>query len=174
MLVYTRRGEAIERTSILPNYIQYVIATALLVVAILASLNIGGSTQNVLGMMQIWPKPENVSELFFTKSASIPTTFTPNKNLEVDFTVRNLELQGVTYDYKIEQLNPANNQTAVLSTGALSLSHLKEVQKKIIVIPADIKGESRISVTVTYPSNSDNQKTKRLFISYWLKNSKEV
>lgn len=124
-------------------------------------------------MMQIWPKPESVSELYFTKSTSLPATFIPNSNLEVDFTVRNLESQDVSYDYKIEQLNPANNQTAVLSTGALSLSHSEEAQEKITVIPADIKGTSKITVTVAYPSGSD-QKQKRLSISYWLKNSKEV
>lgn len=124
--------------------------------------------------MQIWPKPESTSELFFTKSTSLPATFVPGSNLEIDFTVHNLELQDVNYDYKIEQLNPANNQTAVLGTGALSLSHSKHVQEKIIVVPADIEDTSKISVTVTYPSGSDSQKQKRLSISYWLKNSKEV
>lgn len=172
--MYARRGETIERTSFLPNYIPYVIATTLLVITVLASLNIGGSTQNVLSMMQIWPKPETVSELYFTKSSSLPATFIPNSKLDIDFTVRNLELQDVSYDYKIEQLNPADKQSAVLSTGALSLSHSKEASKKISVIPADIKGMSKISVTITYQSPSDDQKQKQLSISYWLKNSKEV
>jgi hypothetical protein len=172
--MYARRGETIERTSFLPNYIPYVIATTLLVITVLASLNIGGSTQNVLSMMQIWPKPETVSELYFTKSNSLPATFIPNSNLDIEFTVRNLELQDVSYDYKIEQLNPANNQTAVLGTGALSLSHSKEAKEKISVVPANIKGMSKISVTITYPSKTDIKDKKRLTISYWLKNSKEV
>lgn len=167
------KGEAIKRTTILPRNIHYIIAIILIVVAVLATLNIGGSTQSVLSKMHIWPKPEGVSELFFTKPTALPTTFTPNSKTEIDFTVRNLELRDVTYDYKIEQLNPANEQTAVLNTGALSLSHSKEVQKRISVTPTDIRGESKISITVTYPSDSNNQKTERLYISYWLKNSKE-
>ena len=124
--------------------------------------------------MQIWPKPETVSELYFTKSSSLPATFIPNSNLDIEFTVRNLELQDVSYDYKIEQLNPANNQTAVLGTGALSLSHSKEAKEKVSVIPADIKGTSKISVTIIYPSKAGSNDQKRLSISYWLKNSKEV
>lgn len=168
------KGGKIERTKTLPNYMQYSIAIIVVVIAVLASLNIGNSTRTILSAIEVWPKPENVSELFFTKPTALPTNFTPGSPMEVDFTLHNVESRDITYDYKIEQLDSANNKTTELKTGALSLSDSEKSAEKIVVSPINSKGTSRFSITVTYPSSSDSQKAKQLSISYWLKNSKEV
>src|ERR1022692_4510520 len=72
------------------------------VVSGLIFLNVnGGSVYNELVALDLLPKPENTTELYFDNSANLPTVTANGKAIDFTFIIHNLESTDYQYTYSV-------------------------------------------------------------------------
>jgi hypothetical protein len=120
---------------------------------------------------QLLPRPERVTELYFTDYRQLALSTKHNRTQTVSFTVRNLEHQTTTYHYILSVAaadNMANER--VVGSGSFALAHDGSLTTdKTITLPP-LKGHIAVKVDLDYRgiafggNTSQNQKQS---IHYW-------
>jgi hypothetical protein len=117
------------------------------------------------------PRPERLTELYFTDHRNIPQAYAPGKALTMSFTVRNLEHRATGYDYTISQTT-TDGTAKQLADGSFSLAHEHKKAVSVRVVPADLgtAERSRFVVTISYQGiafGEDSPSTQKQSIYYW-------
>lgn len=74
----------------------------ILVVGVIFYFNINrANIYNELGNLDLIPKPEKITELYFNNSANLPSSATSNRVISFAFVIHNLEMTGYQYDYMV-------------------------------------------------------------------------
>lgn len=162
-----RREVALHRS--ITNYALYIFFTILIVVAVVIVVNPGNVAKHFLSTFQLWPNPERITELYFTRSDDLPTSFTPTEALPVDFTVHNQEHQTTRYTYEVLQTDATETQQHTLARGTFTLPGGATKAESTAVMPRNIPKQSKISVHLTRVADTD-QANKTYSISYWISN----
>lgn len=76
---------------------------------------------NQLNSWKLLPEPEKLTELYFTKPNSLPTTYVPNQKQSINFTVHNLEYQTMTYKYAIVEESQDGKQVKTLDLNSFTI-----------------------------------------------------
>lgn len=70
---------------------------------------------------KLLPEPERLTELYFTKPNTLPTSYTSGQAQTVSFTVHNLEYQTTGYRYQITEQSQDSSQRQTLASGSFTL-----------------------------------------------------
>ena len=123
--------------------------TALVIVVaavIVLGLIFHGPLDRQLHRWKLLPEPEKLTELYFTHPNSLPSTYAPGQVLAVNFTTHNLEYQTVDYQYKITEVNQANNQSQTLATGNFSLKQNEYQRQSVNITTTDMGPHAKVEV----------------------------
>lgn len=126
---------------------------------------------NQLYDWKLTPRPERLTELYFTNHTQLPKTYTVDEQQTVSFTVRNIEYRPTAYTYVISQVDKNGEQRQELATANFSLA---QNQSKTIVVPVSLsdRGDrSQIIVTITYNGivfGADTPSNETQSIHYWV------
>jgi hypothetical protein len=72
---------------------------------------------------QLLPRPEPLTELYFTDYSQLPATLKSGSPQQLSFTVHNLEHQTTRYSYRLSVASPDNGIERLLGAGAFTLAH---------------------------------------------------
>ena len=145
-------------------------------------LVIGGigyaNRQVVYDQLYSWkliPRPERLTELYFTDHQALPALYHPDSQVPVAFTVHNLESRVTTYTYHIQQQNVDQSASRELAAGTFTLGH--DATQAVIqhIALADMGERSRVLVVLSYDGiafGQDNSSKQSQSIYYWA--TKEV
>lgn len=121
------------------------------------------------------PRPERLTELYFTDHTNLPKTYTPDDNQVVKFTVRNLEYRSTEYTYVVGVMN--DDETGELLSRASGKIQLDHNQSKDMETPITItaKGKrAKVIVTIYYQGiklGEDDLSDHEQSIHYWVEDS---
>ena len=126
------------------------IVTLLILFAILfiSQLWSSGKISNQLNSWDLLPKPERLTELYFTNSSNLPAVYTPGQQQTVSFTVRDIEYRTTKYTYTINQTN--NSTDSALTQGSFTLKQNQSTVLKIPITLVNQGNHSQIEVSLTY------------------------
>lgn len=80
----------------------YLLIGVALVVGTLIFFNLNrASVYNELATLDLIPKPEKLTELYFNDSANLPTSATSNQAISFAFVIHNLETTDYKYTYEV-------------------------------------------------------------------------
>lgn len=130
--------------------------------------------KNIVSTLDSWgvlPRPERLSELYFTDYDRLPTTYTADEPYVVEFAIRNLEHQTTNYQYRVVQTGENGSNPQQLAAGQLRLDHdiARTVAAPIIYHDGDPR--SHILVIIEYDSIAPGDTSPTLDsqqISYWV------
>lgn len=128
--------------------------------------------QETLKSWRVLPQPERLTEAYFTDHQNLPTKYTPNSLISVDFTLHNIEYKTTLYKYQILQQSEDKSVSRVLASGEKSLSHDEIANIKVPVTMQDTGKRARIMVIITYDGTADgtdNPEQKNQSIFYWVR-----
>jgi hypothetical protein len=128
-------------------------ATVALAVVLFIIFDFSG-IKNQLNDWKLLPEPEKLTELYFTNSNSLPSSYSPGQLQTVRFTTHNLEYQTYTYRYSIVEQYSNGNNVQTLQTGEFTL---KQNQYKSVV--ANVKlvdAGNNARVTIELPSVNES------------------
>ena len=126
--------------------------------------------QETLKSWRVLPQPERLTEAYFTDHQNLPTKYTPNSLISVDFTLHNIEYKTTLYKYQILQQSEDKSVSRVLASGEKSLSHDEIANIKVPVTMQDTGPRARVIVDITYEGTADgtdNREQKNQSIFYW-------
>ena len=136
-------------------------AGGIVILAILGGI-FRSQIHNQLNAWKLLPRPERLTELYFTKPNNLPSTYSPGQTQTVSFTVHNLEYRTTTYSYTILEQNNAGTTIQTLSSGSFTLDQNQYQTPQIKVQIADAGTRAKIVVQLTNVHES---------IDYWLNRS---
>jgi hypothetical protein len=79
--------------------------------------------ENELVALDLLPKPEKMTELYFTENASLPSSATSNRVIRFAFVIHNLETTDYKYDYEVS-VN-VNSTRQIVNSGKVSVKNNK-------------------------------------------------
>lgn len=104
---------------------------------------------NQLYSWKLIPRPERLTELYFTDPQALPTTYVPGQEQTVAFTVHNIEYRPTTYTYTVQQVS--NGTTGQpLATGVFRLIQNQTKQITVPVMLASSSAQSKVQITLAY------------------------
>lgn len=124
------------------------------------------------GQLHAWkllPRPERLTELYFSDPTHLPATYTPGRTQSVSFTVHNFEHQTTDYRYTLTAWTPQREQA--LGNGHLTLGHDgRQNVTRIITVPAlDRRTEIRVHLQYSgIPFGRDTASAETQAIHYWV------
>ena len=120
--------------------------------------------------LQVTPRPQGVTELYFTNYRRLPASLKAGGTQQVSFTVHNLQHQTTTYHYRIVA-KPTEGTVHPLSQGTFALlNNQSQATQQTIIIPK-IPGRMAIEVDVDYiapPFGSSTPSAQKQSIRYWV------
>lgn len=124
----------------------------LVVIAVVSLISFAWSTGKISNQLNRWdllPQPERLTELSFTYSNKLPTTYTQGQVQTVSFTIHDIEYRTTNYTYTITQGNVNSTNGVVLVQGNVILTRS---QSKSLSIPITLtsQGSSQINVNLVY------------------------
>lgn len=119
---------------------------------------------------KLLPRPEHLSELYFTDYRQMAVPTDTNAPQTVTFTVRNLEYQTITYHYTLAAISEGGLKERPLSSGSFALAHNhSRVISKAVVLPLGA-GQLGVKVSLRYKSmdaHDSVSKLRKQSIHYW-------
>ena len=86
---------------------------------------------------QLLPRPDSLSELYFTNERQLPSVLKVGSSQKIIFTVHNLEQQTTTYHYKVVAATTGNDAGHLLGEGRLTLDHDQfETTSQTVTVPS--------------------------------------
>ena len=125
----------------------------LVVIAAISLISIAwnsGRISNQLNRWSLLPQPERLTELSFTNSNNLPTTYTQGQLQTVSFTIHDIEYRTTKYTYTITQGNTNSQNGIVLAQGNVMLA---QNQSKALSIPITLTSQgasSQVDVNLKY------------------------
>jgi hypothetical protein len=107
---------------------------------------------------KLLPRPEKLTELYFTDHTKLPSSYAPGQQQPVNFTVHNLEYATTNYKYTIIQTSEDGSKSQTLSTGSFTIAESQYKNTSLPVTLADLGPRSKITVTLSTQEA----------ISYWV------
>lgn len=125
---------------------------------------------------RLLPRPERVTELYFTDHRQLQDRTSFDAPQIVEFTVNNLEHQATTYTYTLSVVSEDSPEERQLSRDSFSLAHDRS---KSIANSVDLPPHKRavIKVDLEYKSianGDDTASAQRQSIHYWTTDSEKV
>jgi uncharacterized membrane protein len=121
---------------------------------------------------ELIPRPERLTELYFTDHTNLPTTYKPDETQIVKFTVRNLEYRDTDYTYAVTVQNENSEEPLNRVSGSFKLAH-EQLQNIEAPITITAKGpRARVIVTIYYQGikfGEDDLSDQEQSIHYWVK-----
>jgi hypothetical protein len=119
------------------------------------------------------PKPERLTELYFSKYATLPSTYATAQGSNLAFTIHNSEYRTTQYTYRIVAQAENSDTMSELNTGSATLARdeLKSLTAQINVPPGPHDIRTKIEVRLTYESLSpktEQPSQKQQSIHYWI------
>ncbi|HEU4913853.1 MAG TPA: DUF1616 domain-containing protein [Candidatus Saccharimonadales bacterium] len=117
------------------------------------------------------PRPERLTELYFTEHTKLPRTYQSGQQQAVRFIVRNLEYRTTTYTYVVTQEAEAGKASQELARGIFTLGQDKSKRLDVPVQLTNQGAKSRIVVTVIYDGiafGQDAPSKQQQAIYYWV------
>lgn len=121
---------------------------------------------------QLLPRPERLSELYFTNERQLPSILKVGSSQKISFTVHNLEQQATTYHYKVVAATAINDTGHLLGEGQLTLNHGQfETTSQTVIVPS-LGTRLAMKVVLEYErlalgQTSSHQQTQSIF--FWAK-----
>lgn len=119
---------------------------------------------------QLLPRPERVTELYFTDHRQLSAAASPDAAQTVRFTVHNLEHQPTVYHYTLTAMSEGDTIEHRLGSGNFSLAHNRsQAIHKPITLPL-LKGRIAVKVSLEYEGIALGDSTPSLqkqSIHYW-------
>lgn len=113
-----------------------------------------GQVRAQLNDWKLLPRPEKLTELYFTHPNNLPQKYTPGDVQEVNFTVHNLEYKTVNYQFVIVEQTNGGNQSAVLSSGNFKLKQNQYKKLTQYVNTPDLGKNIKLTVKLTNVNES--------------------
>ncbi|HEX9153502.1 MAG TPA: DUF1616 domain-containing protein [Candidatus Saccharimonadales bacterium] len=116
------------------------------------------------------PRPERLTELYFTEHTKLPTTYAPAQQQTVKFTTHNLEYRKTTYKYVISQEGQDGKVKQQLAAGGFTLEHDKAKTTEAPIQLTDLGSRSRIVISLSYDGiafGQDLPSEQTQSIYYW-------
>ena len=135
------------------------IAATVIAVLLIVGVTQAQTIKNQLYSWKIFPKPEKITELYFTYPASLPQSYTPNQKQVIAFTIHNLEYQTMRYHYTISESNTSGSQNVNITSGNYTLRQNGYVGVSIGEPIEDLGSRVKVSVKLG-PVNET--------VSYWV------
>ncbi|HUC89998.1 MAG TPA: DUF1616 domain-containing protein [Patescibacteria group bacterium] len=129
--------------------------------------------QAVYDQLYSWkliPRPERLTELFFTEHTKLPTKYAPAQQQTVKFTTHNLEYRKTTYKYVISQESQDGKAKQQLTAGGFTLEHDKAKTTEVPIQLTDLGSRSRIVISLSYDGiafGQDLPSEQTQSIYYW-------
>ena len=128
-----------------------------------------------LAGLEVVPRPEGVTELYFTNYHKPPASLRPGAVQKVAFAVRNHEHGATRYHYQIVgKVQSGNDQLWREGTFTLADNHLKVINQTITM--PSTAGRMAVEVDLDYEgttAGSDTHKPQKQSIRYWVDVSDE-
>lgn len=109
-----------------------------------------GAIYKQLDEWMLIPRPDRLTELYFSSHQDLAESYSPGVSHELQFTVHNIEHVETIYHYEIVQDDEGGGHRTVLLNGSLVLSHDDLKNIKVQFTPIDTGVRTRVSVVVTY------------------------
>jgi hypothetical protein len=120
---------------------------------------------------QVLPRPQQLSELYFTDIQRLPRAVTSGTLQKMAFTVHNLEHQTTIYRYKLAAVSD-NGMSQSLGNGVITLGHdHSQAIDRTVTLPS-VTGRMALRVEVEYTRRAIGEETsamKRQSIQCWVK-----
>lgn len=147
------------------------IVTSLATLSGLLFVNQTAITQK-LDDWKLLPQPARFSELYFTDERKLPSVLKVGSSQELTFTIRNLEHQTTTYNYKVIAASSASGAERLLGEGTLTLEHdHSQTAHQTVLVPAlGTRLAMRVSVEykgITLGEKQSQSQTQSIF--FWAK-----
>ena len=125
------------------------------------------SISNQLNRWSLLPKPERLTELYFSDSNTLPKTYTPGQKQAASFTVHDIEYRTTKYLYTVDQSSGDGKTGLVLAHGSFTLSQNQSKALKIPITPVNQGSRSQVEVNLTYDgivfgANNLNQESESI------------
>ena len=138
------------------------------------SVLILGGKDVVVGQLNSWqvlPRPERLTELYFTNYKDLPQNLKARTPQVVRFTVHNLEHQTTTYNYEIVATTDTTTASQKLATGSFTIENDKTKSTASTITIPPLGEHMAIRVNVTYQAialgaETPSQQTQSAY--YWL------
>lgn len=150
----------------------FVVCFGVVGLGIIALLNASA----IIGQMDAWqllPRPQRLTELYFSDLHKIPSSADRGTKQDVAFTLHNLEHATTTYNYKIVAVTSDNRNAQVLDTGDIRLDNNQAAStKRTVTIPPFDDSSAGIRVDLEYQGLAFGNTTPSLekqSIQYWIK-----
>jgi uncharacterized membrane protein len=130
---------------------------------------------NQLNSWKLIPRPERLTELYFTDSTKIPSTYSAGQQQTVAFTVHNIEYRTTTYTYQVNQYSQDGKFITLLASSTFQLTQNQSKQLQVPVALVDTGSHSKLEVKLIYDGiifGSDNPSRETQSIYYWLTQEK--
>lgn len=115
------------------------------------------------------PRPERLTELYFTDHAQLPTTYTASNSQTIKFTIHNLEHQTTKYRFRL--IAQTANKEQSLSDDIITLAHgdSQDINQNITVPPLDRRVKIRVNLQYhSIPLGHDTTSLETQDIHYWV------
>jgi hypothetical protein len=112
---------------------------------------------NELMALDLIPKPEKLTELYFTNGANLPTSPTNNQVISFTFVIHNLETTDYQYDYDV--IVEANGKKSTIDRGQLFIKNNQYYARSEKFKFKKINGSQEVIVELT---------NKRQSVDFWL------
>lgn len=134
-----------------------------LVVNILIFLEINQEfVHNELIALDLIPKPETMTELYFASNANLPSTVTDNQTISFSFVIHNLEMSTYQYAYSIS-VDDTNGTKRIVDSGYVLVKNDQYYVKNEKFNLTKALGRQEVVVELT---------NKQQSIDFWVGDSK--
>lgn len=163
-------------TKKLPNTTGSLFKIVAVLLSILFLVIVGFSQrQAIYDQLYNWkliPRPERLTELYFTDHTKLPTTYTVSEKQTINFKVHNLEYRDTEYKYAITLEGKDGEVQRVINGSPFTLKHdeYRGITQDIVL--EDLGPRSKVAVTLTYDGiafGEDNPSPQTQSIHYWVK-----
>ena len=129
-----------------------------LVIAMLIFINLNrASVYNELFALDLIPKPEKLTELYFNDNANLPASVTSDKQLSFAFVIHNLETTDYQYTYDV--FVDANGTKQIVDSGKVLVKDNQYYVKKEQFKLTNLTGRQEVVVELT---------NKQQSIDFWI------
>lgn len=125
---------------------------------------------------QLLPRPERLSELYFTDYPHLAESVTIGLNQKFVFTVHNLEHKTTEYRYKVLAVSSDTGAEEQLSSGAITLTHDESQHLTPTVTIPKLGSKTALKVSLEYDGIAFGSRTpsrQTQSIQYWIKDPHE-
>lgn len=128
--------------------------------------------QSLLQSWHVLPTAERLTEVYFERSDSLPTSYQPGKKQQISFAISNREDTTTKYTYEVFIVNQHGSKKERLDSGTVSVPDRQKTIIPLTIIPVDVGSPAKVEIQVRYNSTYGETSSPRLerdTIHYWVK-----